>query len=214
MISKKLKSNHINQAIDYIDKNGVPENRNSTKYDLIIHNKKYPPKYVVSIAHIFVINRELKPSEFDAVNAKKFLVENGFNVKSKKSVDLIDVNRVGSFVRLDDEYGKSSDFYEGSIKQVQVNVYERNSEARKKCLEHHGYRCKVCDFDFEKVYGVIGKDYIHVHHIVDLASIGKEYKVDPVNDLIPVCPNCHAMLHIQKPIALSVEKLKRLITIT
>ena len=45
------------------------------------------------------------------------------------------------------------------------------------------------------MYGEIGKDFIHVHHLIPLNEIGKEYIVDYKNDLIPVCPNCHAMLH-------------------
>jgi Predicted restriction endonuclease len=66
----------------------------------------------------------------------------------------------------------------------------------------------VCGFDFEKRYGAIGVGFIHVHHLVDIASIGGRYQVDPVRDLRPVCPNCHAMLHREKP-ALSIQELKR-----
>ena len=53
----------------------------------------------------------------------------------------------------------------------------------------------VCEFNFEAFYGERGKGFIHVHHLSSLAEIGQEYEVDPVNDLRPVCPNCHAMLH-------------------
>ena len=49
--------------------------------------------------------------------------------------------------------------------------------------------------DFENMYGELGKGFIHVHHIVPISMIGKEYKIDPIKDLVPVCPNCHAMLH-------------------
>lgn len=101
-------------------------------------------------------------------------------------------------------------YLEGSTKQVFVNSYERNTTARKKCLEHHGYNCRVCNVNFEDIYGSIGKDFIHVHHIKDIATIGKEYAINPIADLIPVCPNCHAMLHKNKP-AYTVEELKVLI---
>ena len=90
-------------------------------------------------------------------------------------------------------------YYEGSVTTVKVNKYERNPEARRKCIENHGCQCKICDFDFEKVYGAFGKGKIHIHHIKPLNEIGKEYIVDPINDLIPVCPNCHMMLHSRKP---------------
>jgi 5-methylcytosine-specific restriction protein A len=99
---------------------------------------------------------------------------------------------------------------EGSLKTVFVNSFERNPIARKKCIEHYGYKCQVCDFDFRSFYGEIGKDFIHVHHKIEISSIKKEYVVDPVKDLIPVCPNCHAMLHKRNP-AFTVEELKNLI---
>jgi 5-methylcytosine-specific restriction protein A len=83
-------------------------------------------------------------------------------------------------------------FTEGGVKQVTINAYERDSKARVACIAKFGAICQVCDFDFEKTYGEIGKGFIHVHHKVDLAMIGESYQVDPINDLIPVCPNCHA----------------------
>ncbi|MCJ7766342.1 MAG: HNH endonuclease, partial [Thiovulaceae bacterium] len=58
-----------------------------------------------------------------------------------------------------------------------------------------GYNCQVCDFDFELIYGNFGKDSIHVHHVIPLSEIGASYEVDPIKDLIPVCPNCHLILH-------------------
>jgi len=96
---------------------------------------------------------------------------------------------------------------EGSKKQVTVNSYERNPIARKKCLEHFGYNCSVCNINFEKVYGVIGKNFIHVHHLKQISEIQKEYEVNPTKDLIPVCPNCHAMLHKRNP-PYSINELK------
>ncbi len=101
-------------------------------------------------------------------------------------------------------------FTEGSIKKVTVNQYERNSKARKKCIEKHGYNCKVCGMSFEKIYGKIGKGFIHIHHIKPLAGIGKEYELNPIKDLVPVCPNCHAMLHTYDP-PLSVEELNNIL---
>ncbi|WP_461868042.1 HNH endonuclease [Faecalimonas sp.] len=85
--------------------------------------------------------------------------------------------------------------YEGAVSKVLVNKYERSSIARQKCIEYHGCKCSICGINFEKVYGEIGKGFIHVHHIVPLNEINEEYIVDYKKDLIPVCPNCHAMLH-------------------
>lgn len=87
------------------------------------------------------------------------------------------------------------DIFEGIKKQVSVNKYERSSIARAKCIEAHGISCRICKFNFEEKYGELGKEFIHVHHVTPIHSIGQSYKIDYINDLVPVCPNCHAMLH-------------------
>lgn len=102
--------------------------------------------------------------------------------------------------------------FEGLKKQVIVNKYERSSIARAKCIEHHGSKCMVCDMNFVKLYGTIGEGFIHVHHIIPIHSIGQEYKIDYKNDLIPVCPNCHAMLHKKLDgNLLTVERLREIV---
>lgn len=90
---------------------------------------------------------------------------------------------------------KHQDYYEGHVINVKVNRYERSSIARMKCIEHYGAKCAICDMDFGKRYGDLGEGFIHVHHLKPLHSIGQDYVVDYKNDLIPVCPNCHAMIH-------------------
>ena len=101
------------------------------------------------------------------------------------------------------------EFIEGNKKTTLTNRYERNRDARNACIEHYGAVCCICGFNFEKVYGAIGKGFIHVHHEVDISLIGNEYKVDPIKDLKPVCPNCHAMLHQKRP-AYTIEELKNI----
>ncbi|TBC12651.1 HNH endonuclease [Rhizobium ruizarguesonis] len=90
---------------------------------------------------------------------------------------------------------EEAEFWEGAAFRVHVNAYERNAEARKKCLQHFGFRCRACDIDFGEKYGVLGQGYIHVHHIKPIHQCGGAYKVDPIKDLVPVCANCHAMIH-------------------
>lgn len=101
----------------------------------------------------------------------------------------------------------NNNFAEGAAQQVSVNRYERSTEARKICISHYGATCQVCGLNFEERYGAIGKGFIHVHHVTPIASIGKEYVINPINELVPVCPNCHAMLHRQEP-PIPVKELK------
>ncbi|MGI6147255.1 MAG: HNH endonuclease [Bacillota bacterium] len=103
---------------------------------------------------------------------------------------------------------KLKDLIEGAKKQITVNAYERNQKARRLCLQKYGYKCCVCGFDFEEFYGDIGIGYIEVHHVKPLNEISKEYIVDPFNDLRPICPNCHSMVHKGN---ITVENLKDII---
>jgi len=96
---------------------------------------------------------------------------------------------------------------EGAKKEVVVNSYERNPIARKKCLEHLEYNSSICNINLEKVYGIIGKNFIHVHHLKQISNIQKKYEIDPIKNLVPVCPNCHAMLHKRNP-PYSIGELK------
>ncbi|MEO6739223.1 MAG: HNH endonuclease [Chthoniobacteraceae bacterium] len=111
-------------------------------------------------------------------------------------------------VSLPDEVLAPEAYFEGATKQVTVSIYERSPRARQKCIEHYGVRCSVCDFDFEAVYGERGRGFIHVHHLVPLAEIGSEYRLDPIKDLRPVCPNCHAMMHRTAKV-LSIATLRK-----
>ena len=99
------------------------------------------------------------------------------------------------------------EYWEGAKREILQSTYERNPEARKKCLEAYGYGCSVCELEFKKYYGDSAGTYIHVHHLTPVSVRGRAYKVDPLKDLRPVCPNCHAMLHRQNP-PFEIEEMK------
>jgi 5-methylcytosine-specific restriction protein A len=88
---------------------------------------------------------------------------------------------------------------EGACSTVTVNRYERSPANRAACIAAHGARCKVCGFDFGAVYGPLAQGYIEVHHRVPVSKMGGSYQLDPVNDLIPLCANCHAAIHRVEP---------------
>ena len=98
-------------------------------------------------------------------------------------------------VRLPEEVPERSTYSEGSVQRILVNRYERDLRAREKCLRHYGTTCALCGFDFVAVYGKVMEGFIHVHHLKSISSVGVQYEVDPIEDLRPVCPNCHAVVH-------------------
>lgn len=138
--------------------------------------------------------------------------------KAKSFDDTVPVRIVWEFVdeeevrpeTLAEEVQYPQRYFEGATRQVAVNVYERNPFARAKCIEVYGPVCFACGFDFEKRYGAIGKGFIHVHHLNSLSEIGDEYELDPLRDLRPVCPNCHAILHRRKP-PFAIAELKSML---
>ena len=88
------------------------------------------------------------------------------------------------------------DKLEGKKHEATVTKYERDQGNRKKCIAHYGYVCQVCGLNFEQTYGELGKDFIEVHHLHPVSQ--GERPVDPIIDLIPLCSNCHSMIHRQE----------------
>lgn len=106
----------------------------------------------------------------------------------------------------DNEEPKYSSYLEGKPKEIKQVIKQRNRAARADCLAYNGFSCKICGFNFEDVYGDIGKNFIEVHHINEMSAFSDEIQINPETDLIPVCSNCHSMLHRKKP-AYSVEDI-------
>jgi 5-methylcytosine-specific restriction protein A len=115
-----------------------------------------------------------------------------------------------SEITLAEELDGSERYPEGKRKQVYVNVVERSGKAREACVQHHGRDCIVCGFNFGRAFGKLGDRFIHVHHLVPVAASEGEREIDPVRDLVPVCPNCHAMIHQVSP-PMDIELLRALL---
>ena len=113
----------------------------------------------------------------------------------------------GVDILLPEEIGETEGSYEGARRQISVNTYERDRTARDKCLQHHGTSCAVCEKDMSEIYGPAAAGLIHVHHLKPLSEIKEGYRVNPIVDLRPVCPNCHAVIHRGRPVY-KIEEVK------
>jgi 5-methylcytosine-specific restriction protein A len=102
----------------------------------------------------------------------------------------------------------TDELYEGAIYRSQITRWERNREARRQCIAHFGPICQACKFSFAKRYGALGAAFIEVHHTTVYAARQERRQVDPLVDLVPVCSNCHRMLHRRDP-PLGIRALKR-----
>lgn len=101
-------------------------------------------------------------------------------------------------------------YAEGNLSQTLVNKYERHPLNRAACIQLKGTSCAVCDFNFKETYGSLGEGFIHIHHLTPVSQLGSDYVIDPVKDLVPVCPNCHYMLHRRTP-PLTIEELRKVL---
>jgi hypothetical protein len=133
-----------------------------------------------------------------------------WEIKVVKSDGAFEVSESGDIQR--DRAGalNYSSIVEGQELSYELTQYERSPRAREQCIACHSTSCKVCAMDFGNIYGDIGAGFIHVHHAVPISQQSGEYEVDPVIDLVPLCPNCHAMIHRRNP-PYNVEELKDII---
>lgn len=100
---------------------------------------------------------------------------------------------------------------QSALSRISANRYERDPEARRICLAQHGFSCAVCRFDFEAVYGPEGRGFISIHHLVPASQLTPGYELDPVRDLLPLCPNCHSMAH-RRSVPFTPAELRRMIS--
>jgi len=128
----------------------------------------------------------------------------------KELINALEKTDLTGKVFFSDEINNQEILIEGVKRTIVVNSYERNPKARELCIKEYGYSCSVCELEFGDIYGELGKGFIHVHHLIPISKLKKSYKIDPIKDLRPVCPNCHAMLHKKNP-PLSIEELKNII---
>lgn len=141
----------------------------------------YPAKAIWGIA------TNKKGSEFTAHQARDGLRKAGF--------ECADLSSTPSTAPIHDQ------LEEGATRKSVQSRRERNPVARALCIEHYSsmnngrLACIVCSFDFAEVYGNIGDGFIHVHHLNPISEAKDSRVVLPTIDLVPVCPNCHSMIH-------------------
>ena len=143
--------------------------------------------------------------EFDSVQVMTDVLEEGMKAAVTLMLTLLDVTDTG------DGLPESLPDNEGERSLVVSARYERNPVNRALCLSRKGYVCSVCGFDFGRVYGKIGRNYIEVHHVMPVSRMGPDYHFDIDWDLVPVCSNCHSMLHRRDP-PYTVSELQAVIT--
>lgn len=164
--------------------------RNFSMDDFLIDNSKWN-KFFLKFTKVSYYNEEIESKKDTILNYISLVIA---MILSIMTYEIIGIE------------GKA----EGKQYEDKTIKYERNPINRKLCLSVKGYKCSVCGFDFKKVYGEIGEDFIEVHHTTLVSQMGDNYIVDPIKELFPLCSNCHAMIHRRNP-AYTIEELKSII---
>lgn len=148
-------------------------------------------------------------------NVSALLIRSFSHISENEIKEIIGISRQTeqNFYALAAPLRKTEALVEGSIVELTLSAYERDPTTRRACLNHYGTRCQACGLEFGETYGELGQGFIHVHHITPLSHVREAHTVNPIKDLIPVCPNCHAMLHINQGAPLSVEELRDILAL-
>ncbi|SFE31447.1 HNH endonuclease [Alteribacillus iranensis] len=117
-----------------------------------------------------------------------------------------------AYVQRYEEGGKESEEYPEGKEAYRIHRFrERNSkvttEAKKAFKDKYGELfCEACGFNFEKIYGGRGKDFIEAHHTKPVSEM-KEGEKTKIEDITLLCSNCHRMVH-RSP-SISIKELKK-----
>jgi len=183
--------------------NAVNDNRVSR-----LHKGKYIPyNLICDTGNTLLISQNERIFEIPYAKSKEKIGHGQHNTwYADKDIDKSIRNSVVEYLNnfIANKISDEAKYYYNENKRSVITTQQiiRSREARDKCIELKGCYCNICGFDFQKTYGDLGKNYIEVHHITSIGelttSIGYE-GTDPEKDLIPLCSNCHSMIHREKP---------------
>ncbi len=168
----------------------------------LVDGKKISNEFIQTEWRNIVLVLHKKVSNYEeAANALQMTILIGFSIL----LPLITEESDGLLENISQEFRE-----EGGVSVVQVNRYERSRVNRAICLEIHGFVCGGCRTRMADVYGPIGENVIHVHHIEPVSLMKASRVLNPATDLIPLCPNCHTIVHRTSP-PIQIDELIKLI---
>lgn len=177
-----------------LDKENHYLKRRRDEFDVLTGSHRKGQQNRAPVSRVLRVHQELKDFSFQELADK-----------------VQQILTVSSTIYPDDLPDNSPEYREGKKTTVQINTYERNPAARQACINHYGVTCYVCGFNFGKTYGAICEGMVHVHHLKMVCSADEEYVVNPINDLRPICPNCHMVLHSKKDGCYTIEEAKEML---
>ncbi len=93
---------------------------------------------------------------------------------------------------------------EGGVRSQVTKYYQRSQKLRNAAIDHFSkdgiITCDCCGFEFRSFYGEkYGKSCIEIHHMKPIFKYEGEKDdktiAEALKNLLPVCPNCHRVIH-------------------
>jgi len=179
MIPDNIKKEHIEKAIEEIDREGIRKGRHSSTYDLVYNGKTYPPKLIISIANKYANGLELDPNDFGGgkdTEAFKILESNGFTIKEKSETLTNDEIKKG--IRLLCETSKEVEGYYQNDENIVIALNKADKDDLKRCKEYYSSRTGVViDIRKELIERLINDEKFTVqslHELIEKYKKGKE----------------------------------------
>ena len=156
------------------------------------------------------IKRDIKAGSplFITDKGKQYLLEHQFEMNYLLTNDFAYNDIKENLKKIESEKVKMKTFDENFIiaegfkKVTEKAVYERSKKLRNFAIEYYTVNgrinCNCCNFNFQDFYGNIGQGFIEIHHIKPIFQYEENLNdtmIKAVTNLIPVCSNCHRMIH-------------------
>ena len=152
------------------------------------------------------------------IDAVKYLFENDFEYEDVAQGAMKIENASAKKQKLI-VYDENIVITEGRKRTKSATIYVRSKKLREKAIEKFSSRgviiCQVCDFDFQKVYGELGKGYIEIHHLKPIFKYEKDdfskFLNEALKSLSPLCSNCHRMVHRNRKTIIRPSELREIV---
>src|SRR5436305_3796572 len=152
------------------------------------------------------------------IDALEYLFSGDFNYDDVQS-SFVDLTKIGEPKQKILIYDENLVIEEGTRRVRNVQVYERSKKLREAAINRYTIKghleCSVCSFDFSAVYGERGKGYIEIHHQTPIFQYEDQdtakFLEQALQNVAPLCSNCHRMIHREKNAPMPVEELRQLI---
>lgn len=182
--------------------------------NLVSHKTLEKENYATHNDGVFRISkfgRNYLKEKYDVV---RYLITNNFDWSDlKRGFNEVEKNKK----RKVEIFDENIVINEGFKKAISINIYERSTKLREAAIEAFTIKgkisCECCKFNFDTFYGAsIGSGYIEIHHVKPIFKYEEEeinkFIKDALKNLVPVCSNCHRMIHRVWKHPLEIQDLK------